>query len=127
MSCEKGFPTCCVLQRGHSNKQITVNFSFVMVLSNVVIALICWHDRHRDVLHGMHSPLVTFSLTFRSVWLCLIVFVPMIFLNDVFLRKAMIGIALNLFPNVLLKFNVCQCLLIISLIFGKVGLHVIEN
>ena len=98
-----------------------------MVLSNVVIALICWHDRHRDVLHGMHSPLVTFSLTFESVWLCLIVFVPMICLNDVFLRKAMTGIALNLFPNVLLKFNVCQCLLIISLIFVKVGLHVIEN
>ena len=56
-----------------------------MVLSNVVIALICWHDRHRDVSHGVHSPLVAFSLTFRSVWLGLIVFVPMICVNDVFL------------------------------------------
>ena len=119
MSCEKGFPTCCVLQRRHSNKQITVNFSFVMVLSNVAIALICWHDRHRDVLHGMHSPLVTFSLTFRSVWLCLIVFVPMIFLNDVFLRKAMILVALNTLSSILLTLDISQCLLIIFLIFGK--------
>ena len=82
---------------------------------------------HRDVLHGMHSPLVAFCLTFSSFWLCLIVFVPMICLNDVFLRKAMTGVALNTFPNVLLIFNICQCLLIISLIFGKVGLYVTEN
>ena len=39
----------------------------------------------------------------------------------------MIGVALNIFPNVLLIFNICQCLLIISLIFGKVALYVTEN
>ena len=101
-----------------------LNFFFVCVLSNTVVAIICWHERHRDVLHGMHSPLVTFCLTFSSFWLCLIVFVPMICLNDVFLRKAMTDVALNAFPNVLKMFNICQCLLIISLIFVKVGLHV---
>ena len=47
--------------------------------------------------------------------------------NDVFLRKAMTGVALNTFPNVLLIFNICQCLLMISLIFGKIGLYVTEN
>ena len=75
----------------------------------------------------MHSPLVTFYLTFRSFWLCLIVFVPIICLNDVFMRKAMTSVALNTFLTVLLIFNICQCLLIISLIFGKVGVYVTEN
>ena len=50
----------------------------------------------------------------------------MIYLNDVFLRKAMTGVALNTFLNVLL-INICQSLLIISLIFGKAGLYVTEN
>ena len=83
----------------------------------------------KDILtyHGMHSPLVAFCLTFSSFSLCLTVFVPMIFLNDVILRKAMTGVAFNTFPNVLLLFNICRCLLIISLIFGKVGLYVTEN
>ena len=40
--------------------------------------------------------------------------------------KAMTGVALNTLPNVLLIFNICQCL-IISLIFGKVGLYVTKN
>ena len=49
-------------------------------------------------------------------------------LNDVLLRKVMTGVALNAFPNVLLLIvNICQCLLMISLIFGKVGLYVTEN
>ena len=40
----------------------------------------------------------------------------------------MTGVALNAFPNVLLLIvNICQCLLMISLIFGKVGLYVTEN
>ena len=47
--------------------------------------------------------------------------------NDLFLWKPMTGVALNIFPNVLLIFNICQCLLIISLTFGKVRLYVIEN
>ena len=104
-----------------------LNFSFVWMLSNVVVAIICWYERHGDILHGMHSPLVTLFLTFRGSWLCLIMFVPMISLNDVFLRKAITGVALNTFANVLLIFNICQCLLIISLIFGKIGLYVTEN
>ena len=51
----------------------------------------------------------------------------MLCLNDVFLRKSMTGVALITFPNVLLIFNICQCLLIISLIFGNVLLYVTEN
>ena len=51
----------------------------------------------------------------------------MISLNDVFLRKVMTVGALNTFPNVLLIFDICQCLLIIFPIFGKVGLYVTEN
>ena len=61
---------------------------FVWVFANVVIAIICWQERHRD---GMHSALVAFFLTFRSFWLSLIIFVPFICLNDVFLRKTMTG------------------------------------
>ena len=83
------------------------------------IAIICWHERHRDVLHGMPSPLFAFCLIFRSFWLCLIVFVPMICLNDVFLRKAMILVALNTLSSILLTLDISQCLLIIFLIFGK--------
>ena len=26
------------------------------MLPNIVVATICWDERHRDVLHGMHSP-----------------------------------------------------------------------
>ena len=51
----------------------------------------------------------------------------MISINDVFLQKALTGVALNTFANVLLIFKKCQCLLIISLIFGKVGQYVIKN
>ena len=104
-----------------------LNISFIWVLSNVVVVIICWHEKYRDILHGMHSPLVAFCFAFSSFWLCLIVFVPMIYFNDVFLRKAVTDAALNTFLNVLLIFNICHCLLIISLIFGKVGLYVTEN
>ena len=92
------------------------------MLSNTVVAIICWHERHRHLLHGMHFPLVTFCLLFRST-----VFVPVVCLNDVFLWKAMNVVALNTFSDVLLIFNTYQCLLIISLIFGKVGLYVTKN
>ena len=77
------------------------------MLADVVIAIICWHEKHRNVLYGMRSRLVPFCLAFRSFWLPVIVLVPMIYLNDVFLRKAMTGVALITFPNVLLKFNIC--------------------
>ena len=103
-----------------------LNFSFVWMLSNVVVAIICWHERHPDVLHGMHSPLVTFCFTFRSFWLWMILLVPMISLKDVFLQKAITGVALNTFPTVLLIFNIYQCLLIIFMVFGKVGLYFTE-
>ena len=43
----------------------------------------------------------------------------MIFLKDVFLWKAMTGVALNTFPNALLIFDIYQCLLRISVIFAK--------
>ena len=51
---------------------------------------------------------------------------PLIYLNDVFLRKAVTGAALNTFLNVLLIFYICKCL-IISLVFGTVGLYVTET
>ena len=82
-----------------------LNFSFVWVLSNVVVAIICWHERHCDVLHEMNFLLVAFCLT-----LYLIVFLPMICFKDVFLQKAMTDVTLNKFPNVLLIFNICQYL-----------------
>ena len=103
-----------------------VNFSFVWVLANIVVVTICWHERHRDVLRGMHSPLVTFCFTFRTFWLSLIVFVPMICLNDVFLQKTITGVALNTFPNVLLIFNICNAwlyVLVMSLMCFRVNAH----
>ena len=51
----------------------------------------------------------------------------LIYLNDVFLRKAVTGAALNTFLNVLLIFYICKCLIIISLVFGTVGLYVTET
>ena len=51
----------------------------------------------------------------------------LIYLNDVFLRKAVSGAALNTFLNVLLIFYICKCLIIISLVFGTVGLYVTET
>ena len=81
---------------------------FVWVLPNVVVAVTCWHKRHRDLLQGIHPPLVAFCLTFRSSSLCLIVFIPTICLNGVFLRKAMTDVTLNTSPNVLLIFNVIE-------------------
>ena len=104
-----------------------LNFPFVWVLSNVVVAIIFWHESHRDVLHDLHSSLDIFCLTFRSFQLWLIVFVPMMCLNDAFLWNAMAAVALSTFPNVLLMFNICQFSLIIHQIFGKVGLYVTEN
>ena len=61
-----------------------------------------------------------FCLAFRGFWLCLIVFVPMTYINEVFLWKAMIGVALNTFPNVLLILEINHWLLIVSVIFVKV-------
>ena len=75
----------------------------------------------------MHSPLIKFCPTFRSFWLCLIVLATIICLDDVFLLKAMTGVALNIFPNLLLIFNICQCLFITYRIFGKVGLYVTDD
>ena len=51
----------------------------------------------------------------------------MVCLCGVFLRKSMAGVALNTFLDVLLIFNICQCLIKISSIFGEVGLYVTEN
>ena len=39
----------------------------------------------------------------------------------------MAGFGLNTFPNVLLIFNICYCLIIISLIFGEVLIYVTVN
>ena len=57
-----------------------------------MVAIICWDETYRDVLHGMHSYLVAFCLIFRSFWLPLIVSVPMICLKDMFLRNVLVDI-----------------------------------
>ena len=31
----------------------------------VIAANYSWYERHRDVVHGMHSPLVTYCLTLK--------------------------------------------------------------
>ena len=49
------------------------------------------------------------------------------YLNDVFLRNTVTGAASNTFSNVLLIFYICKCLIIISLVFGTVGLYVTET
>ena len=45
-------------------------------------------------------------------------------LNDAFLRNAITGVVLNTSLNALLPFNICQCLLIISLVFDQIELYV---
>ena len=101
---------------------ILSSFSFVWVLPNVLVAITFSHEKHRNVFRGIYSHFLTFCLTFRSFWLSLIVFAPIVCLNDVYLQKAMISVVLNPSMNVFLIFNMCQCLLIISLIFGIIGL-----
>ena len=83
-------------------------------------------DMREFVMHCMECILLYPHFAWHSnlFWLRLNVFVPMICHDDVFLQKATTGVALNTIPNVLLIFNTCQCLLIISLIFGKVRLYV---
>ena len=63
--------------------------------------------------------------------MCLIVFAAMIRLNkvfyglnDAFLRNAITGVVLNTSLNALLLFNICQCLMIISLVFDQIELYV---
>ena len=96
---------------------IYISFSFVWVLSNVVVAIICWDERHRDVLHGTHFP--SFSHILFVLQKFLVGSEWIILFKDVFLQKDKTGVALNTFPNVLLIFNICQCLLVYSLIFGN--------
>ena len=83
-------------------------------------------DMREFVIHCMECILLYPHFAWHSNFFCLRLnaFVPMICHNDVFLQKATTGVALNTFPNVSLIFNICQCLLIISLIFGKVRLYV---
>ena len=97
-------------------------FSFVWVLPNVLVVITFSHEKHRNVFRGIYSLFLTFCLTFRSFCLSLIVFAPIVCLNDEYLQKAMIGVVLNPSMNVLWTFNMCQYLLIISLIFGIIGL-----
>ena len=124
------FPAYRSLQSRHPNKWITylllqehlwyiLNFSFVWVLSNAFNCnyLLAWKTLWCITWNAFSF--IRLCLIFRSFWLCLIVFVPMICLNDVFLRKAMILVALNTLSSILLTLDISQCLLIIFLIFGK--------
>ena len=93
MLCEKRLPTfphsvfcrAGILQESLWNM---LNFSFVWVLSNVVVVIICWHERLRYVLHGTNTfSFSSICLTCSIFLLCLIVFVPVICPNNVFLWK----------------------------------------
>ena len=96
------------------------NISFVWVLSNDVVAIIYCRERHHRIFQGVHSSKVAFCLTFRSFCLSLVVCTPMIYLNNVFLRNAIIRLFFNSSLNVLLISSICQQLLIIYLRFAKV-------
>ena len=64
----------------------------------------------------------------RNFWLFLIVFVPISCFKLVFLRKAIMSCKLlNISLKLLSMFNMCQCLFIISFMFGSTGLYVTEN
>ena len=64
----------------------------------------------------------------RHFWLFLIVFVPINCFKLVFLQKSIMGCKLvSISLKVLLMLNVCQCLFIISFIFGSTGLYVNRN
>ena len=62
------------------------------------------------------------------LWLFVIVFVAISCFKFVFLRKAIMGCKLlNISLKLPLMLNMCQCLFIISFIFGSTGLYVNEN
>ena len=65
------------------------------MLPNVLVAITFSHEKHRNVFRGIYSHFLTFYLTFRSFWLSLIVFAPIVCLNDVYLQKDMIAVVLN--------------------------------
>ena len=94
-----------------------VGLTIAWVLPNIVVAITCWQQSHGDSLWGVHSPSVSFGVFFINFRLPLVVFAPMICLNDVFLRNAITVVVLNTSPNVLSMFDICQCFLISSLIF----------
>ena len=83
-----------------------------------------WQQSDLLIQHGVHQPLVSV----RNFWLFLIVFVPISCFKLVFLWKAIMGCKLlNISLKVQSMLNMCQCLFIISFIFGSTGLDVNEN
>ena len=76
----------------------------------------------------MHWPGVVVCVDGRNFWLFLIVFVPINCFKLVFLWKAVMSCKLlNISLKLLLMVNMCQCLFIISFIFGSTGFYVTEN
>ena len=69
--CEKGSPTIQNTVFCRADILISKQHSYSCYFSNVVVGTICWYERHGDALHGIHSPLVTFCLTFSGFWLIL--------------------------------------------------------
>ena len=103
-----------------------LNFTFVWMLSNVAVNCIDVLKGDRDVLHGMHSSLNTFCLTVRNFWLSLYLYQCFVLTMYFYGRLWLVLLWIH-FRMYYWYFNICQCLLIISLIFGKVGLYVTEN
>lgn len=83
-------------------------FSFVWVLQVILVAIARWHERHGDVIRGVH-------------------YLYQQHIKNILLQNAITDVALNTSPNVLLRFNICQFFVIIYLIFVKVGPYVTKN
>ena len=63
-----------------------------------------------------------------NFWLFLIVFVPISCFKLTFLRKGIMGCeSLNISLKLLSMFNMCQCLFIVSFMFGSTELYITEN
>ena len=54
----------------------------VKVRPKVVVTIVSWQERHRDVLDRVNFSLAAFCLTIRGLWLSLIVFAHMVCVNN---------------------------------------------
>lgn len=109
-------------------------FSFVWVLQVILVAIARWHERHGDVIRGVHFNLVKFSYILIILQRFLVFYDSVCtdylyqqHINNILLQNTITDVALNTSPNVLLRFNICQFFVIIYLIFAKVGPYVTKN
>ena len=102
-----------------------LNVSFVMLLVNsFVLRIWLQHKLFPLLLQGLHHPFLLFIFFSRWTLSFRMVFWPIMSLKFLFLLKAIIGFSLKMFSNLGLIFNMFQCLLMASLIFGNWVLYV---